>query len=62
MSSVLIFGKPNSGKTLLFNRLTGLRQKVANFPGVTVEIKTGVGPDGRTFSDYPGVYSFQAVS
>jgi ferrous iron transport protein B len=35
--TIAVVGPPNSGKTTLFNRLTGLRQKVANFPGVTVE-------------------------
>lgn len=38
---VAIVGPPNCGKSTLFNRLTGLRQKVANFPGVTVEQHTG---------------------
>src|SRR5687768_2409681 len=38
---VALAGNPNSGKTTLFNALTGLRQKVANYPGVTVEKKTG---------------------
>jgi ferrous iron transport protein B len=59
--AVAVIGPPNSGKTTLFNRLTGLRQKVANFPGVTVEQHTGVVtlPDGRGISliDLPGVYS-----
>ena len=47
--TVAVIGPPNSGKTTLFNRLTGLRQKVANFPGVTVEQHTGVAtlPDGQ---------------
>ena len=50
--AVAVIGPPNSGKTTLFNRLTGLHQKVANFPGVTVEQKTGIAalPDGRTFN------------
>ena len=39
--TVAVIGPPNSGKTTLFNKLTGLRQKVANFPGVTVEQHTG---------------------
>ncbi|MCX6635102.1 MAG: 50S ribosome-binding GTPase, partial [Acidobacteria bacterium] len=39
--TVAIVGPPNSGKTTLFNRLTGLRRKVANFPGVTVEQHLG---------------------
>lgn len=61
MNSVLIIGKPNSGKSLLFNRLTGLKQKVANFPGVTVEVKTG--SDGEIdYTDYPGIYSFNPLT
>ena len=59
--TVALAGNPNSGKTTLFNALTGLRQKVANYPGVTVEKKTGrcTLPDGRTISviDLPGTYS-----
>ena len=58
---VALVGPPNSGKTTLFNRLTGLRQKVANFPGVTVEQHTGIAelPDGRAIPiiDLPGIYS-----
>src|SRR5437773_240668 len=63
---VAIVGPPNSGKTTLFNRLTGLRQKVANFPGVTVEQHTGVAElaDGRAVSvvDLPGIYSLSPRS
>jgi ferrous iron transport protein B len=63
---VAVIGPPNSGKTTLFNRLTGLRQKVANFPGVTVEQHTGVAqlPDGREtwIIDLPGVYSLSPRS
>lgn len=58
---VLILGNPNSGKSLLFNRLTGLKQKVANFPGVTVEIRSAVA-DGIRFHDFPGVYSLEALT
>ena len=58
---VAIVGAPNSGKTTLFNRLTGLRQKVGNFPGVTVEQHTGRVKlaEGREVAliDLPGVYS-----
>jgi ferrous iron transport protein B len=65
-TSVALVGPPNSGKTTLFNRLTGLRQKVANFPGVTVEQHSGVAelPDGRTIRiiDLPGLYSLSPRS
>ena len=58
---VAIIGPPNSGKSTLFNRLTGLRQKVANFPGVTVEHRMGrvkLDPGREVFVvDLPGVYS-----
>ncbi|HEX5431356.1 MAG TPA: FeoB small GTPase domain-containing protein, partial [Bryobacteraceae bacterium] len=58
---VAIIGPPNSGKSTLFNRLTGLRQKVANFPGVTVEHRMGrvkLQPGRDVFVvDLPGVYS-----
>ncbi len=64
--AVALVGPPNSGKTTLFNRLTGMRQKVANFPGVTVEQHTGVAemPDGRAIRiiDLPGIYSLQPRS
>ena len=63
---VAVIGPPNSGKTTLFNRITGLRQKVANFPGVTVEQHTGLAvlPDGREawIIDLPGVYSLNPRS
>ncbi|MEO7651608.1 MAG: ferrous iron transporter B [Bryobacteraceae bacterium] len=63
---VAIVGPPNCGKSTLFNRLTGLRQKVANFPGVTVEQHSGQVklPDGREIHliDLPGVYSLSARS
>ncbi len=58
---VALVGPPNSGKTTLFNALTGLRQKVANFPGVTVEHHVGkvkLSGDQEVFLvDLPGVYS-----
>ncbi|MBC8165180.1 MAG: ferrous iron transporter B [Bryobacteraceae bacterium] len=59
--TVALIGPPNCGKTTLFNRLTGLRQKVANFPGVTVEQHVGSanvnGPREVSIIDLPGVYS-----
>jgi ferrous iron transport protein B len=58
---VAIVGPPNSGKSTLFNRLTGLRQRVANFPGVTVEHRMGrvkLDADREVYVvDLPGVYS-----
>jgi ferrous iron transport protein B len=58
---VALVGNPNAGKTSLFNALTGSRQKVGNYPGVTVERKAGrlPLPDGRTAEliDLPGTYS-----
>jgi ferrous iron transport protein B len=61
MSSILVIGKPNSGKSLLFNRLTGVNQKVANFPGVTVEIKSAAFRRHRLI-DLPGTYSLEAIT
>lgn len=59
--SYAVIGNPNSGKTTLFNALTGLRQKVANYPGVTVEKKSGqfIGQHGEKVEllDLPGSYS-----
>jgi ferrous iron transport protein B len=65
--SLSLIGVPNCGKTALFNRLTGSRQKVANYPGVTVERKEGrlVGPrSGRIFRvvDLPGAYSLEPAT
>ena len=63
---VAIAGNPNCGKTTLFNALTGLRQKVGNYPGVTVEKKTGrfFGSHGEPMEllDLPGSYSLQVRS
>ena len=61
-----LVGNPNCGKTALFNQLTGSRQKVANYAGVTVERKEGrlYGPSGRSYAvlDLPGAYSLNAAS
>ena len=66
LKTVVLIGPPNSGKSTLFNRLTGLRQKVANYPGVTVEQRmgpmAGVGRDDLTLIDLPGVYSLTPYS
>ncbi len=66
LRTVVLIGPPNSGKSTLFNRLTGLRQKVANYPGVTVEqrmgLMAGVGRDDLTLIDLPGIYSLDPYS
>lgn len=58
---VALVGNPNSGKSSLFNQLTGLKQKIGNFPGVTVEKRSGIStlPDGSSIEviDLPGIYS-----
>ena len=64
MPKTILIGSPNSGKSLLFNRLTGLHHKVANFPGITVDV--GIGkmralPE-MDLVDFPGTYSLQAIS
>jgi ferrous iron transport protein B len=59
--NVLLIGKPNCGKSLLFQKLTGFYQKVANFPGVTVEVKKAK-KDDLTFIDFPGAYSLNAIT
>jgi ferrous iron transport protein B len=63
---IALVGNPNCGKTALFNLLTGGRQKVANYAGVTVERKEGrfTAPSGRVLQilDLPGTYSFEANS
>ena len=64
--NLLLLGNPNTGKSSLFNKLTGLNQKVGNFPGVTVEKKEGVCKLDRTtkgyFIDLPGTYSINSSS
>ena len=59
-ASIALLGNPNSGKTALFNLLTGLNQKVSNYPGVTVEQTTGIAQINNTpvtIIDLPGTYS-----
>ncbi len=64
--TVALVGPPNSGKSTLFNRLTGLRQKVANYPGVTVEQRVGrlngIGRADLTLIDLPGIYGLDSYS
>jgi len=66
LKTIVLIGPPNAGKSTLFNRLTGLRQKVANFPGVTVEqrlgLMAGVGREDLTLIDLPGIYSLTPYS
>ncbi|HRO75569.1 MAG TPA: ferrous iron transport protein B [Crocinitomicaceae bacterium] len=57
---IALVGNPNTGKTSLFNKLTGLHQKVGNYPGVTVDKKTGsfkIGDETISVTDLPGTYS-----
>ena len=66
LRTIVLIGPPNSGKSTLFNKLTGLRQKVANYPGVTVEqrmgLMAGVGREDLTLIDLPGIYSLTPYS
>ncbi len=66
LRTVALVGPPNSGKSTLFNRLTGLRQKVANYPGVTVEQRygrlAGIQRPDLTLIDLPGIYSLDSYS
>jgi ferrous iron transport protein B len=66
LRTVALIGPPNCGKSTLFNRLTGLRQKVANYPGVTVEHHSGrmksIGRPDLTLIDLPGIYSLATYS
>ena len=63
---VALIGNPNTGKSSIFNALTGLRQKVGNYPGITVEKKTGVCQLSEELSakliDLPGAYSLNTTS
>ncbi|MDD5261742.1 MAG: ferrous iron transport protein B [Methylacidiphilales bacterium] len=64
-ATVAVIGNPNTGKSTLFNKLTGKRQRVGNYPGVTVEKKTGrfqAGGWDITLVDLPGAYSLAASS
>ena len=64
MPSVLLVGTPNSGKTALFNRLTGLNQRVANYPGITVDLSIGrlAKLPELDLVDFPGTYSLRPIS
>jgi ferrous iron transport protein B len=66
LRTVALIGPPNCGKSTLFNRLTGMRQKVANYPGVTVEHHSGrmksIGRNDLTLIDLPGIYSLATYS
>ena len=60
MRKVALFGNPNTGKSSIFNRLTGLKQHVGNFPGVTVDKSSGVVElenEKIELIDFPGTYS-----
>ena len=64
-ASIAVVGNPNSGKSTLFNRLTGLHQRIGNYPGVTVEQHTGITKINEhpiELVDLPGTYSLSAHS
>lgn len=65
MKRVAVIGNPNTGKSTLFNALTGFKRHVANYPGVTVELASGRVSEARSpieLIDLPGTYSLTAVS
>src|ERR1700690_3273555 len=66
LRTVVLIGPPNAGKSTLFNRLTGLRQKVANYPGVTVEQRmgrlNGIGRSDLILIDLPGIHGLDSYS
>lgn len=66
MPKIALIGNPNSGKSTVFNQLTGLRQRTGNFPGITVEVKEGALrlPSGQqaVLYDFPGTYSLYPTS
>ena len=64
MTDVLLVGAPNSGKSALFNRLTGLKHKVTNYPGITIDVGKGCLSSNPqvTLWDFPGTYSLNPVS
>jgi ferrous iron transport protein B len=63
--NIVLAGNPNAGKTLLFNRLTGLRAKTANYPGITVDVRRAsitLGGKSVDLIDLPGLYGMEALS
>jgi len=61
MEKIALIGKPNSGKSSLFNLLTGLNQKIANYSGATVERKSGI-VKGKEIIDLPGIRSLRTIT
>ena len=64
MKKVILIGSPNSGKSLLFNKLTGLHQRVANYSGITVDVASGAlaALPEVMLVDFPGAYSLHVIS
>ncbi len=64
-SAVMLVSNPNAGKTTLFNQITGLRHKTSNYPGTTLDLRSGpvrIGDTTRELYDMPGLYTLQASS
>ena len=62
MINVAMLGNPNVGKTTVFNALTGLKQHVGNWPGVTIEKKEGTLGEDINIVDLPGIYAMDTYS
>src|SRR3712207_1025451 len=62
MINIALLGNPNVGKTTIFNAITGLKQRVGNWPGVTIEKRDGKLGESITIVDLPGIYAMDTFS